>query len=337
MIAKQKKPMYSAFLINFAAFVIVIAGLHSAKDIVVLFLLSIFIAIIATPTLFWIEKRGVPRWIAFFIVIAFLVLILTGVGLVIQSSFDHFLKNFPIYSEQLQEKLFLAIDFLEQYNIAITRDELIKYFDPTNILGATKTIFSSLGSLVSNTFLITLIVGFILFESHIFESKIKRITGNRDYFTPFVEKVKHYIVIKSITSLITGILIAIGLSLLGVEYAILWGVLAFLLNFIPTIGSIIASIPAIIFTLLQLGFIDAFWVVVIYLVVNVTIGSIIEPRFLGKELGLSTLVVFSSMLFWGWVFGPIGMFLSVPLTMMLKIALETKKETRWIAILLGSK
>ncbi len=332
----QKLP-YNAFLINFAAFIIVIAGLHSARDIVVPFLLAIFISIIATPSLFWIEKRGLPKWLAFLIVLSLIVLILMGVGLIVQNSFDNFIKNFPTYSEQLQEKMILAVEFLSKYNISITQEELLNYFDPSNILGATKTVFSSIGTIISKTFLITLTVGFILFESHIFESKIKRITGDREFFSEFIKKVKHYIVIKSITSFFTGFFIALALYLLGVEYAILWGFLAFLLNFIPTIGSIIASIPTIIFTLLQLGFIDAFWVAVIYLVVNVTIGSIIEPRFLGKELGLSTLVVFSSMLFWGWVFGPIGMFLSVPLTMMVKIALETKKETKWIAILLGSK
>ena len=251
--------------------------------------------------------------------------------------FDSFLKNFPLYSEQLKEKLFLAVDFLAKYNIPVTEDELLKYFDPGNILIATKTIFSSLGTILSKTFLITLTVGFILFESHVFADKVKRITGDGEYFAEFIDKVKHYIVIKSITSFFTVSLIAIGLSILGVEYAIVWGVLAFLLNFVPTIGSIIASVPTIIFTLLQLGFIDAIWVAGIYLAVNITIGSIIEPRFLGEELGLSTLVVFSSMLFWGWVFGPIGMFLSVPLTMMIKIALETKEETKWIAVLLGSK
>jgi len=141
--------------------------------------------------------------------------------------------------------------------------------------------------------------------------------------------------IKTLISLGTGILAGIWLMAMGVSYAILWGMLAFFLNYIPNIGSIIAAIPAVILALIQFGIIKAAVVGVGYLVINTLMGSVIEPRFMGKELGLSTLVVFLSLLFWGWVLGPIGMLLSVPLTMMAKIALDNREETRWIAILLG--
>ena len=134
----------------------------------------------------------------------------------------------------------------------------------------------------------------------------------------------------------TGVIIGVALWLIGVDYPVLWGVLAFMLNFVPNIGSIIAAVPAVLLTIVQLGIGPAFLVAVVYVAVNILIGSILEPRFMGKGLGLSTLVVFVSLIFWGWVLGPVGMLLSVPLTMIFKIALESSPETRWIAVLLGS-
>jgi predicted PurR-regulated permease PerM len=117
----------------------------------------------------------------------------------------------------------------------------------------------------------------------------------------------------------------------------LWGLLALLLNYIPNIGSILASVPAILLALIQLGVGKAVIVLVGYLVINIIIGNVLEPKIMGRGLGLSTLVVFLSLVFWGWVFGPVGMLLSVPLTMTVKIALDSNEDTRWISTLLGSE
>ena len=133
----------------------------------------------------------------------------------------------------------------------------------------------------------------------------------------------------------TGIAIGVWLAVIGVDYAMLWGLLAFLLNYVPNIGSIIAAVPTVLFAAVQLGPGAALWSAAGYLVVNVVVGSVVEPRFMGRGLGLSTLVVFLSLVFWGWVLGPVGMFLSVPLTMMIKIALDSRPDTHWIAVLLG--
>jgi predicted PurR-regulated permease PerM len=126
------------------------------------------------------------------------------------------------------------------------------------------------------------------------------------------------------------------LAIIGVDFPILWGLLAFLLNYIPSIGSIIAAIPAVLLALIQLGIGEALFAGLGYLVVNFVMGNIIEPRFMGSSLGISTLVVFLSLVFWGWVFGPIGMLLSVPLTMSIKIALDSKENTLWLSTLLSS-
>ena len=139
------------------------------------------------------------------------------------------------------------------------------------------------------------------------------------------------------SSFATGLLIYISLKIIGVEYAILWSLLAFLFNFIPNIGSMIAAIPALMFSWIQLGGTGFLWTGMTYLFVNMIIGSFIEPKILGKGMGLSTFVVFLSLVFWGWVLGPIGMFLPVPLTMVLKIMLTSNQSSNYFAILLGTK
>ena len=134
----------------------------------------------------------------------------------------------------------------------------------------------------------------------------------------------------------TGFLIWICMLVIGVDYAIIWALLAFLLNYIPNIGSIIAGFPPLIFAFLQMGFGGVFWTFISFVVVNLVIGNVVEPKMMGRGMGLSTFVVFLALLFWGFVLGTIGMFLSIPLTMAIKIMLEQDSETKWIAILLGT-
>jgi len=141
--------------------------------------------------------------------------------------------------------------------------------------------------------------------------------------------------IKAAISLLTGLIIFIWLWILGVDYAILWGLLAFLLNFIPTVGSFIAAVPAVLLALVQLGVLHAGLTLGGFVVVNLVMGNAIEPRWMGRGLNLSPLVVFVSLVLWGWVLGPVGMLLSIPLTIMIKIALENQPESRWIGIMLG--
>jgi len=146
--------------------------------------------------------------------------------------------------------------------------------------------------------------------------------------------INRYMGYKTLISLATGLLIWVLLMIIGVDFAGTWGVLAFLLNFIPGIGSILAAVPAIAWALVQLGLPAALLTLLAYLVVNIAIGNFVDPRLLGRKLGLSTLVVILSLIFWGWVFGPIGMLLSVPLTMITKIVLASREKTRWLAVLL---
>jgi predicted PurR-regulated permease PerM len=151
----------------------------------------------------------------------------------------------------------------------------------------------------------------------------------------FLLSVNNYLAIKTLVSIATGIVVSIMLWAFGLDFPILWGVLAFLLNFIPNIGSIIAAVPAISLAILQLGPAQAGFIGLGYLTINTVMGNVVEPKYLGKGLGLSALVVFLSLIFWGWLLGTVGMLLSVPLTMILKIGLQSSAEGRWFAVLLS--
>jgi predicted PurR-regulated permease PerM len=194
-------------------------------------------------------------------------------------------------------------------------------------------------SILTNTFLIIFIVIFLLMEESTFPQKLQtalpKAQETMDTVSSFNKRVNKYLLIKTTISFITGVLVAISLLILGVDFAILWGLIAMLMNFIPNVGSLIAAVPAVLLAAVQLSIGDAGLVALCYIVINVVMGNIIEPRLMGKGLGLSPLVVFLSLIFWGWLFGLVGMFLSIPLTMIVKIALEQNPNTLWIAIMLG--
>ena len=328
-------------LVIAAAFVIVVAGMRAAEPILVPFLLSAFIAIISAPPLFWLRRRGLPMGVALLTVIAAILAIGFLMGALIGASVKDFSAALPVYQARLQEEIGALLAWLGGIGIEISDQFLLEYFDPGAAMRLVGSTLTRLGGLLTNAFLILLTVIFILLEASSFPTKLRTIleSSNRSLanFDRAINNVKRYMAKKTLMSLATGICIAIWLAVLGVDYPLLWGVLAFLLNFVPNIGSIIAAIPAILLAWVQLGVKSALLTALGFVVVNVAIGNVIEPRYMGRGLGLSTLVVFLSLVFWGWVLGPVGMLLSVPLTMTVKIALESNEGTRWIAVLLGSE
>lgn len=334
-----QRPRAASILITFAAFVVVVAGLRAAAPIVVSFLLSIFVAVISAPPLFWLERRGLPKWLAMLTVIAGILAVAFGITALLGNSINDFSRDIPFYKTRLKEQFGGLVTWLSSHGVQVTREQVLSYVNPGKAIELVGDIFNGFGGVLANAFLIFLTVIFILFEAHSFTRKVRAAIENPEKklmrFQQVTENLIRYLAIKTLSSLGTGIAIGVWLAIMGVDYPVLWGLLAFLLNYVPSIGSIIAAVPALMLTFVQLGPISALWVALGYLVVNVVVGNVIEPRFMGRGLGLSTLVVFLSLVFWGWVLGPVGMLLSVPLTMTLKIALDSSDETRWMAIMLG--
>ncbi len=338
----ETKAVYkSNILLTMAAFVIIVAGLRVASPLLIPLLLSAFIAVISSPPLFWLKRKGVPTVLSLFMVISCVLIIVLLIGALIGTSVDDFSRNLPVYQERLKEKATVFILWIDKLGFDVSVDRLYDIFNPSMAMKLVSKMLSGLSGVLTNGFLILLTVIFILLEASSFSGKLRSILDdpNRSlpYFKRFTQNVQRYMAIKTLVSMGTGIFVAIWLAILGVDFALLWGLLAFLMNYIPNIGSILAAIPAVILAFIQLGGISALFSIVGYVVVNVIVGNIVEPKVMGKGLGLSTLVVFLSLIFWGWVFGPVGMLLSVPLTMTLKIALDSREDTRWIAVLMGSE
>ncbi|GBE09105.1 MAG TPA: AI-2E family transporter [Gammaproteobacteria bacterium] len=324
-----------------ASFVIIVAGMKAAATLIVPFLLSGFIAIICAPAINSLKSRGLPMWLALTIVVILIGLAGTVFISILGGSIHKFSTQLPEYQSRLQGDISKLSVWLNARGITWLGDEVRQYINPSIALSYVGKVFNGLGNLLANGFLIFLTVIFLLFEGVAIKYKMQIISGDTEesqtnQISGFLESVNKYMAIKSLTSLLTGILIAIWLWVFDIEYSLLWGLLAFILNYIPNIGSIIAAVPAVILALVTAGPLAALWVIAGYLLVNILIGNIIEPKFLGDRLGLSTLVVFLSLVFWGWILGTTGMFLSVPLTMVIKLGLDSRPETKWIAVLLGS-
>ena len=326
-------------LLILASFVIIIAGMKAAEAIVVPFLLAAFLAIITSPPFIWMQKKGVPKVLALlFIIVAFLS-VLFLIGVLIGTSVNDFTSNLPFYKEKLTNQTQALINWLVEKNYVKPDFQLTKILNPAAVLNVVANALNQLSGIFADGFLILFTVIFMSLEINTLPRKLKKVFNNPDkslsQVNEIYQNINRYIGIKTLTSLGTGVLVYIFLLIVGVDYPLLWGVLAFVLNYIPTIGSIIAVIPPLLLSLVQLGFIEAIVVLAGYITINTIIGNILEPKFMGMGLGLSTLVVFLSLVFWGWVLGPIGMILSVPLTITIKIGLDSSEETRWLAVMLG--
>ena len=321
-------------LLMVAALVVVAAGIKAAEPIMVPFLLAVFIATIAATPVFWLNRHRVPLGLAIALVVLALVAVLVGFGAIVADSADAFRDRLPFYQERAVALIEPLLALFGRLGVELSPELL----DPGRALGFAGEALGSLGSVLTNSFFILLAVVFILTEAWSFPRKLGAVLASpeRDlpHFKRFAEKLNRYFAIKTTVSVGTGIFVGLALWLLGVDFPVLWGMLAFLLNYVPNIGSVLAAVPPVLLAAIQLGPLKAVATACVFLVVNVVMGSVVEPKFMGRELGLSTLVVFLSLVFWGWMLGPVGMLLSVPLTMTVKIALEANPSTDWLAHLL---
>ena len=320
-----------------AAMVIVLAGIKFAAVIVVPFILAASLTIILSPLFFGLQKLGLSQSIALVIVIMVLLAVVGTLFTFVSSSIQEFTHNVPHYEAKLKSDFQNLAQYLRDHHIKIPREDIANFFGANSAMDYIAQTLKALGEMLTNSMMIVFTVAFMLMDLSRMGQRLKE---SKDAgFQSFVEgsnSIKHFILLKTIISAVTGAVVMFALKLVGLDYAILWGVVAFLLNYIPNIGSIIAAIPAVLMALVQFDPSTALMVAGIYVLINVIIGNVIEPYVMGEGLGLSTLVVFLSLIFWGWLLGPVGMLLSVPLTILVKIALDAREETRWMGDLLGN-
>lgn len=319
--------------------VVIVAGLKLAGELLLPFLVAVFLSILAAPLVLWLERRGIPPGWAVTVAMIAVLGVLVGFGALVTGSLAGFDEALPGYRSALDtvfDDLVLHLGSLGIDVEAAMREQAI---EPGMVLGMAGSFMGNLIAALSNTTLVLLTMVFILLEVAGFPAKLRAALGKVDLSeaVEIMAEVQRYLVLKTAVSAATGVCVALLLLAVGVDFAVLWGLVAFLLNFIPNIGSILAAVPAMAVAMVQpgLGPLSMLVVGLGYLVINMVIGNIVEPQLMGRRLGLSPLVVFLSLVFWGWVWGSVGMLLSVPLTIVVRIVLERSHELRWIAVLLG--
>jgi AI-2 transport protein TqsA len=331
----------SSLLLTAAAFVIVVAGMRAAEPILVPLVIAGFLAIISTSPVFWLREKGIPAPAALFLVILGVLSLGFGFTLLIGTSLEDFSNAIPRYQARLTQAMEPLLQWIQGLGFQLNEDLLLKSIDPGASMRMVGHMLSGLGGILTNSFLIMLTVIFILLEASSFQQKVRAALGDPKgtlaQFSKITDAINNYLAIKTLVSLGTGIIVATWVTILGIDFPVIWGLLAFLLNFIPNLGSIIAAVPPMLLGFIQFGLGRAILVGLGYGVVNVIFGNVVEPKLMGRKLGLSTLVVFLSLVFWGWIWGPVGMLLSVPMTMVVKIALESNPSTHWLSILLDSE
>ena len=327
-----------------ACVVVLIAGLKAASPLIAPFLVAVFVATISLPVLTWLRRR-LPVVVAVLGTILMDVLVLAVAAYVIATTVNQLASQTDEIQATLTELGVDGMEWLEERGLPVDRwqadpgeNGVLALLDLSSVVDVANRTLRTTAAVFSSLVIISLIVVFMLFEAATFRPKVRIAFGGagaEERFGRVMQEIQHYMGIKTVVSLVTGLLIGTWVGVLRVDFAIFWGLVAFILNFIPNLGSIIAAVPTTILALVQIGPGRALLVALGYLVVNMVIGNFIEPPLMGRRLGLSALVVVLSLVFWGWVWGPIGMLLSVPLTMVVKIMLENTEEFRWVAVLLG--
>ncbi|MBT8092253.1 MAG: AI-2E family transporter [Gammaproteobacteria bacterium] len=325
-----------------AAIVVVIYGMQMAKVVLVPFLIAVFLALITVRPMLWLQKNRVPAIVAALLIVTMIMLILVALGMIVGTSIAEFTAALPGYQARLDRivegLLAIVARFLDDDQSIENLGDMI---DPGWAMGLAASILNSLKDVLTNAFLIIFTMIFILLEASSVQTKFEAAFGRKEQSLErprlFLQNLGRYLGIKTIVSLATGLCAGLLTWSLGVDFPLLWAMLAFLLNYVPTIGSIIAAVPVVLLALVQIGPGAAGATAIGFIGINIVFGNLIEPRLMGYGVGLSPLVVFVGLVAWGWVFGPVGMLLSVPLTMTLKLALENDERTRWVAILLGSE
>jgi predicted PurR-regulated permease PerM len=328
----------SRTLLTVAALVLVVAGLKAAAPALVRIALAGFIVVITRPLVVWLRRRRIPSALAIFVT----VLLVFGVGALFVSllaqSLGEIRLAFPRYSARAQVLEAALNEWLRSTGLPVAEGIRLDFVNAERALDLVTAAARQAASLTTAIVLVMIITVFGMIEANGLQGKLQRAFGERAdlaVLRTVTAEMQHYLAIKTVISLATGLLVGIWVALIGLDFPVFWGLVAFLLNFIPNVGSIVAAIPAIAIAWLDLGLQDALLIAAGYLTINLVLGNGIEPMWMGRRFGLSPFVVILALVFWGWIWGGIGVLLAVPFTMAARVMLEKTQSHGWIAGLLA--
>lgn len=327
-----------------AAVVIVLAGARGSTPILTPLLVAVFFAMITAPAMIWLTRRGVPRIPAAILVVAGLIGIFAGMIAFLGAALTGFVRSLPQYQARLDEQLAVLQSILTEYGITPggTSDgiQIGDYIDQGFVLQQAAELARQVGSIAVDAFLVIVGIGFLLVEAPRIAAVLTRYLGVES--PPYRHLVQsgrlliEYVVVRTKVNLITGTGTALFLAVLGVDFALLWGFFAFVLSYVPYIGLVVAAIPPTLLAFIEFGPAGAIAVIAAIAIIDAAAENVVLPRMAGRDLNLSPFVVLFSVVFWGFILGVVGVFLAIPLTIAVKLFLESWDETRWIGELLGA-
>jgi predicted PurR-regulated permease PerM len=338
-IAERLSPPAYILMIG-AAVVIVLAGLQAATAIVSPLLVAVFFAMITAPIMTWLTRRGVPQVIAAGTVVMGLIGVLAGMIAFLGVALTGFARSLPQYQARLDEQLAITQSILAEYGITPGVIQIGDYIDQGLIVQQAAVLAREVGSIAVEIFVILVGIGFLLLEAPRIAAVVRRHLGAESPpYRHLVESGRlliEYVVVRTKVNLITGTGTALFLAVLGVDFALLWGFVAFVLSFVPYIGLVVAAIPPTLLALIAFGPAGAVAVIAAVALIDAAAENLVLPRMAGRDLNLSPFVVLFSVVFWGIIFGVVGVLLAIPLTIAVKLFLESWDETRWIGEIMGA-
>jgi predicted PurR-regulated permease PerM len=326
------------WLLSVALIFIIIIAMKTVSFIVTLFLMSIILTLLCLPSVDWLKKRGLSNFHATVVVTVLGILIMLGFVFFTMLSFNSLMASIPQYQSELNNRIEDINALLDTYGISITTDgqPLVKIGD---IVQYGYTGFMSLLEAVEFLFFVAIMTFFMLLDAPrvatLFEERLGRNSETSRQMNLLIGYVTDFIVVRTETNFIHGLLFGGFLGLIGVHGAIMWGVLTFLLGYIPYIGLLIAAIPAIFFAWLQFGLPGALAVIVVVGILNLLVENPIYSFLAARKFEMPALIVIISVIFWGWLMGLVGMLFSIPFTLLLLLLFEMVEELRWINVALG--
>ena len=333
MVGEDLPPPVRIVIIG-AAVVIVLAGIKAATSILGPFLIAVFFAMITAPAMAWLRRRGVPPVIAAGTVVAGLIGILVATALFLWAAFTQFLRSLPQYLTALEEQT-------AGYGISPEDFQIWDYIDPGTVIQQAAGIARDVGNIALDAFLVAIAIAFLLLEAPRLAAGLKKHFGAENtfykHFSQSGQILIDYVIVRTKVNLVTGTGTGIFLYIFGIEFAALWGFVAFVLSYVPYIGLVVAAIPPTLLALVSFGPAGAITVIVAIALIDAAAENLVFPQIASQGLNLSPFVILFSVLFWALILGAVGVFLAIPLTIAVKLFLESWEETRWIGEMMNAR
>jgi len=329
-------------LLGLAGAVVAVAGLRVFAEILAPVFLALMLTVTASPLSSWLLRRGAPRWAAATSLVVTVYLVLFALGVALAASIARLVALMPEYQSQLDDLRAGAARALADLGVDTGHaGSLTSFIEPGTVADLVQGLLGGLLATASNTFFLLAVLLFLCLDAVGFPARLRGVAMQRpqvvEALRSFAGGTRRYLLVSTIFGLIVAVIDTLALWALDIPLPVLWGLLSFITNYIPNIGFFIGLVPPALLGLLEGGVPLMTTVVLLYCGVNFVIQSVIQPKIVGDAVGLSATASFLSLVFWTWVFGPLGALLAIPLSLLAKgLLVDVDPRTRWIGSLISA-